>query len=154
MKVLKASLWVAIGVVGLGLVGCDVQVSNRHHHDDGYAYVQPQPQYAQPQPVYVQPQPQYVEPQPQYVIVQQAPPPIIVETRPPQPSGLSVWIGGSWNWSNQRYNWQAGRYATPPEQGAIWIAPRYERDTHRYTQGQWQKQQHNNNGHNQGHDNH
>jgi hypothetical protein len=145
MNVLKTAIGVAIGAWGMGMSGCDVFVTGHEHREARYE--QPQPVYVQQQPQYVQPQPQYVEQQPQYVVVEQAPPAVIVEQRPPPPSGLHVWIDGSWAWSNQRYSWQAGRYEVPPQQGAVWIAPRYERDTHgyRYTPGQWKKQ----NGHNE-----
>lgn len=127
MKVLDLSMWVVLGGAGIGGYGCDVFVGGH-------------PQYGPP--VYVEQQPQYVEPQPQYIFVQQAPPPIIVERRPPPPSGVHVWVDGYWNWSNQRYSWEAGRYTLPPQQGAVWVAPRYEKDTRgqRYTPGQWKKQ--------------
>jgi hypothetical protein len=149
MRILKIGIGVAIGGWGTALCGCDVLLSDRGHRQ--YA----QPEYVEQQPQYVQPQPQYVDPQPQYVIVQQAPPPVIVESQPPPPPGFQVWIGGSWDWTGQRYNWRPGRYERPPQQDAVWIAPRYERDVHgyRYTPGQWKKQ----NGHhdqNQGRDNH
>jgi hypothetical protein len=99
-------------------------------------------EHPQPETVYVQQQPVYVEQEPQYIIVQQAPPPIIVERRPPAPSGAYVWIDGYWNWDNQRYSWQAGRYVLPPQQDVVWVAPRYEHDArgYRYAPGHWKKQ--------------
>src|SRR5271169_4578107 len=65
MKVLKTMMWTSMSIAALGVLGCDVYV-NGHSHE---------------QPAYAQQQPQYAEPQPQYVVVQQAPPPMIVESR-------------------------------------------------------------------------
>ena len=139
MKILQTSMWLAISVTGLGLMGCDVTLGGRERHET--VYVERQPQYVQPQTV-------YVEPEPQYVVVQQAPPEIIVERRPAPPSGLHVWIDGSWAWSNNRYSWQAGRYELPPQQDAVWVSASYVRDgnNYRYTPGQWKKP-HPDNGH-------
>lgn len=127
MKFSRKVILGSMSIVGVGLAGCDVFVGERAH----------------PQPVYVQQQqPVYVEQQPQYVIVQEAPPAEIVERRPPAPSGAQVWIGGYWNWDNQRYNWQGGHYAVPPRANVVWVAPRYEREGHgyRYTAGQWRNE--------------
>jgi len=121
-------MWIGMGVVGLATSGCDVFVGGRHREE----------------PVYVTQQPQYVEQQPQYVVVQEAPPPVIVERRPAPPAAGYIWIDGSWDWNNQRYVWQAGRYERPPQPDVVWIAPRYERDAsgYRYSRGQWGKQNH------------
>jgi hypothetical protein len=133
MKMLQMVLWTAAGVGMLGIVGCDLYVNGR---------ARPAPLYVEQGPQYVAaPQPVYVEQPPQYVIVQQAPPPMRVEYRPAAPSVDVVWIDGYWNWSNQRYNWEAGRYVRPPSADVIWVAPRYESDARggRYTAGQWVK---------------
>ena len=148
MNMLRTGMNAALSGAGMCILGCDVMLNGHSRREDRVyvqqqpqaVYVQPQPAYVQPQAAYVQPQAVYVEPQPQYVIVQQAPPPLILERRPPPPSGLHVWIDGSWNWSGQRYSWQAGRYELPPQPGAVWVAARYESDSHRYTQGQWKRQ--------------
>jgi len=126
MKSWRTGMWMVLSAAVMGVAGCDIFVTGHDHREARGEYLQPQ----------------YVEAQPQYVVVQEAPPALIVETRPPPPSGLHVWIDGSWNWSNQRYNWQAGHYALPPQRGAVWVAPRYERDSHgyRYTAGQWTNQ--------------
>lgn len=81
-------------------------------------------------------------PQQQQAAEQQAPPPLIVEVQPAPPSVGDVWVAGYWNWSNQRYSWEAGRYVVPPQPDAVWVAPRYDSDAHgnRYTPGQWTKQ--------------
>jgi hypothetical protein len=87
---------------------------------------------------------QAADQQPQGVVVQQAPPPLIVEVQPPAPSASVVWVGGYWNWDNQKYNWQAGHYSAPPQADVVWVAPRYDPDPHgvRYTPGQWSKKDH------------
>ena len=133
MKVMETVLWTTLAVGALGVVGCDVFLSGRPREDR--VFVQQDPQYVQ-QPA------QYVEPQPQYVIVQQAPPAVIVERRPAPPSGAHIWIDGYWHWDSQRYTWQTGRYEVPPQSNMVWVAPRYERDTkgYRYSPGQWKKQ--------------
>jgi len=130
MKFSRTMLWPSLSLAALGVAACDVFITGRPRHD----------------PVYVQPQPVYIEPEPQYVIVQQAPPTIIVERRPPPPSGAHIWIEGSWRFENQRYTWDAGRYALPPQSGMVWVAARYDHDSHgyRYSPGQWRKQDHNN----------
>ena len=127
MRVLRTMLWPSLSLAALGMAACDVFISGRPRQD----------------PIYVQQQPVYVEPEPQYVIVQQAPPPMIVESRPAPPSGAHIWIGGYWRFDNQRYSWEAGRYALPPQAGMVWIAPRYDHDSHgyRYSPGQWHKQE-------------
>ena len=127
MKVLKTIMWTSMSAAVLGVCGCDVYVNDPPRTERAY----------------VQQQPVYVEQEPQYIIVQQAPPPVIVERRPVAPSGAYVWIDGYWNWDNQRYSWQVGRYVVPPQQDVVWVAPRYDRDTsghHYYTAGHWRKQ--------------
>ena len=135
MTTLQTILLSSLGVAVILIVGCDLTLSERRRPEPVYVQQSPPPQY-------VAPQPQYVEPQPQYVVVQQAPPPLIYENRPPPPPGNVVWIDGYWNWDNQRYTWQVGRYAAPPQAGVVWMAPRYEYDARggRYTPGQWSHQ--------------
>jgi hypothetical protein len=129
MIVLKTILWTSVSAATLGVLGCDVYVGG---HDDMH-----RGQYSQR--TYVE---QPVEQPVQYVLLEQAPPPLIVERRPAPPSGNYIWIDGYWNWTNQRYTWQAGRYEAPPQPDVVWIAPRYEvvgGKTHYYA-GQWKKQ--------------
>lgn len=122
MNVLRTGICLALSTACLGVLGCDVFLSGQPRQ----------------QTVYVQPQPAYVEPQ--YVVVQQAPPALIVESRPSPPAAGFIWIDGAWNWNNQRYVWQGGRYERPPQQGVVWVGASYQRDTHRYMPGRWQKQ--------------
>jgi WXXGXW repeat (2 copies) len=139
MKITRTVMWASMSVAALGVLGCDMFVVGHPQHDPTYRGQQRQ--YAQ-QPQYGEQQPQYAEQPQQYVIVQQAPPPLIVEQRPNPPSGSYVWIDGYWNWDNQRYNWEKGRYVVPPQADVVWVAPRYETDAHgyRFTPGQWKKQ--------------
>ena len=83
------------------------------------------------------------QPQPEYVIVPDAPPPIVRDRRPSQPSRRHIWIDGNWDWKGQRYVWQPGHWAVPPHGRAVWVAPRYERDEHgyRYMPGRWGEKQ-------------
>jgi hypothetical protein len=120
MKTLQALMWVSASVVALGLLGC-------------YGLVERSPRGT----VYV------AQPQPEYIIVPEAPPPIIMERRPPLPSRGHIWIDGNWHWSGQRYVWQPGRWAVPPHGRAVWVPPRYERDEHgyRYMPGRWGEKQ-------------
>lgn len=121
MRALQTLIWVSGGVVLAGLLGCSDQPA--------------------PQTVYV-PQPQSVE-QPQYIIVREAPPPIIVESRSPQPGQEYIWIDGYWNWNSNKYAWQRGRWAVPPHERAVWVAPRYEKHEqgYQYVPGQWREEQ-------------
>jgi hypothetical protein len=125
MKVLQTLMWISGGLVVLvsGL-GCDIFVHRSRQ-----------------EPVYVE-QPQYAE-QPQYVIVREAPPPIIVERRPPMPGQGHIWIDGYWNWNGRQYVWEPGHWAVPPRERVIWIAPRYERHEqgYRYMPGRWGEDQ-------------
>jgi len=131
MKMLQPTLFASVSLAILGLAGCDVYVAHDH---PSRVYVQEQPRYVQTQTV-------YVEPEPTYVVVRQAPPPIIVESRPIAPSSSHIWIEGSWNWDNQRYVWAGGHYAVPPQQDVVWVAARYEAssDGVHYTPGRWAK---------------
>ena len=123
MKARQALMWVASGVVGLGLLGCDVFVGGPGHSPRERVYVERQ--------------------QPEYVIVREAPPPVVVERRPSPPSRVHVWIDGYWHWSGQKYAWDRGHWALPPHGRAVWVAPRYDKHEqgYRYTPGQWREEQ-------------
>lgn len=118
LRVLQTFLWMSGGLVVLvcGL-GCDVMVRERSSPRETV----------------------YVQQQPDYVVIQEAPPPIIVERRSPAPGHGHVWIDGYWNWSGQRYSWQSGHWTTPPHGRASWVSPRYERHGHgyRHVPGHW-----------------
>jgi hypothetical protein len=122
MKLLPTLLCVSAGVAGLGLAGCG--------RSEGRS---------PPAPVSVTP----AQPQPEYIIVREAPPAVIVEQRPSQPSGGHIWIDGYWHWDGGQYAWQEGQWALPPHENFIWVAPRYERHEqgYRYTPGQWRNEQ-------------
>ena len=83
----------------------------------------------------------YVEPGGQYVIVNEPPPPLIVEGPLPRPSTAYIWIDGYWDWDGHRYVWAPGRWTIPPHGHAVWDAPRYERHEaeHRYRLGRWRE---------------
>jgi WXXGXW repeat (2 copies) len=140
MKFKKAEMWKSMNVATLGALGCGLFLGGCARQEKVYVQ-QPQTSAEQQAPP-VEQQTQYADQQPQSVIVQDAPPPLIVEAQPPPPSAASVWVGGYWNWDSQKYNWQAGRYVTPPQRDVVWVAPRYDKDAHgtRYTPGQWTKQ--------------
>ncbi len=114
MTLLRASMW-ALGLVILA--GCTFSAHDR----------------ARRETVHVN------QPQPEYIIVHDAPPPIIVERRPSRPSQGHIWIGGYWDWNDNRYNWHRGHWAVPPHAQTVWIAPRYEKHKqgYRYVRGGW-----------------
>jgi hypothetical protein len=119
MKVLKMLMGLSGGVLVLaGVMGCDVFVQRSSPRDT----------------VYVE-----QSPEPQYVIVREAPPPILIERRPPMPGQGFIWIDGYQHWNGQRYEWHRGEWARPPHERAVWVAPRYERHDqgYRYIPGQW-----------------
>lgn len=118
MRVLNGMLWVSAAVVTLGLLGCGGRTIVVHEN--------------QPRHVAV------VE-EPGYVIVREAPPAVIIERRPPPPSQLHIWVDGYWHWNSTRYVWTSGQWSQPPRGGAVWVAPRYERQEHgyRYAPGRW-----------------
>ena len=60
------------------------------------------------------------------VIVRMAPPApqsVVVIGRAPSPR--HVWIAGYHTWNGTRYVWVAGRWASPPRAGVVWIAQRW-----------------------------
>ena len=118
MKLLQTHLWVLAGFACLALLGCGY--GNRYASE-----------------------PAYMEPDPEYVVVHEAPPAVIMDRRPPQPSGEYVWIDGYWDWSGRRYAWQGGHWTRPPCVHAIWVAPRYDRHEqgYRYMAGRWREDQ-------------
>jgi hypothetical protein len=68
-------------------------------------------------------QPTYVyEPGPapaQEVVVDQAPPPQVVEARPAAPFAGAVWIPGYWYWNGARHVWVGGHWSAP-RNGWVW----------------------------------
>ena len=121
MKVLQTLIGVSGGLVVLvGAMGCEIFAEHSRRET-----------------VYV------AQPEPAYVIVREAPPPIIVERRSPMPGPGYFWIDGYWHWDGHRYGWQGGRWAVPPHERAVWVAPRYEKHEqgYRYVPGQWREEQ-------------
>jgi hypothetical protein len=54
-----------------------------------------------------------------------APPPMLVESIPAQPSPDANWTGGYWVWRNG-WEWAPGYWATPPRPRYHWVPPYYE----------------------------
>jgi len=73
------------------------------------------------------------------VVVQVAPPRLVVEHRGVRPSREHVWVGGYHRWDGNAYAWQAGRWEAPPRPHAVWVAPRWEhrRDGYVMVEGRW-----------------
>src|SRR5438309_7761872 len=55
------------------------------------------------------------------VTVRQPPPPLRVDTRPPQPAPGYAWVPGYWAWSNNAWVWAPGQWERPPERTAGWV---------------------------------
>jgi len=72
------------------------------------------------------------------VVVPEAPPLPEVETMTIAPGPGYVWVPGAWSWRTQ-WVWDHGRWAYPPQAGAIWVSPRYENrgDKRVFIQGGW-----------------
>jgi WXXGXW repeat (2 copies) len=73
------------------------------------------------------------------VVVQVAPPRVIVEHRGVRPSREHVWIGGYHRWDGNAYAWQQGRWEAPPRPHAVWVAPRWQHrhDGYVMVEGHW-----------------
>ena len=73
------------------------------------------------------------------VIVQQAPPAPIVETRPATPGSGYVWISGYHNWNGSAYVWVPGRWERPPHAGQHWVAHHWVHRHNGYVlvEGRW-----------------
>ncbi len=57
----------------------------------------------------------------------QAPPEIIVETRPAAPSVHHVWVPGYWAWRSGHYIWVKGVHVLPPRGQTAWVSGHYVR---------------------------
>jgi len=120
----------------IGLSGCVVQAPPRTVYVQQPPRVVYQPaqsaptsyQDAAPQPEQEQVVSVYIEPplvQPEPILVQWAPPPMLVEIPPPQPYVTAIWTGGYWVWRGN-WIWAHGRWAAPPQYGYCWMHPYYE----------------------------
>lgn len=91
-----------------------------------------------PQVVYVQPPPTETivvdQAPPAVVFVQQAPPEPIYEVIQPAPVGF-IWVGGYWFWEHDHYGWVRGHNVRGQE-GARWVAPRWEHGSRGWEQHQ------------------
>ena len=67
-----------------------------------------------------------------------APPPPIVEVRPPAPAPNHVWIPGYWHWNGSRHVWVGGRWSAP-RAGMRWEPDHWEHNgrAYRHVQGRW-----------------
>ena len=74
----------------------------------------------------------------QEVVVDGAPPPVVVETQTISPGPDFIWIGGVWAWHG-RWVWEGGHWGRPPHPGAVWVAHRYEyrNGVHVFIRGGW-----------------
>ncbi len=72
------------------------------------------------------------------VVVQQAPPPLPVETVVVAPGPNYVWIGGEWIWAGG-WVWRAGYWGCPPRGYSVWIGGRTWHDGHHWhaERGHW-----------------
>jgi len=75
--------------------------------------------------VYVAPPP--TAPPVTVVQVQQAPPEVVVETRPTAPGRNHVWVSGYWTWSGSGWAWKPGYWVKPPRPHAEWVTGHWER---------------------------
>ena len=74
------------------------------------------------------------------IIVMQAPPAVQQEVVLARPSSDHKWVAGFWTWRNNRYEWMAGHWELPPNSGAAWVSPRWERTSdgsYRFYEGYW-----------------
>jgi WXXGXW repeat (2 copies) len=73
------------------------------------------------------------------VYVRVAPPPVVVEQRPPAPRGHYVWRPGYHRWSGSDYVWVRGEWERPPYRHAHWVRGRWvhERRGYYWVPGHW-----------------
>src|SRR5215475_3186040 len=64
------------------------------------------------------------------------PPPRVVRVRPVAPGPGYAWVDGYWYPVNGRYRWHEGYWSRPPYDGAVWVAPRYDRG--QFYNGYWE----------------
>jgi hypothetical protein len=73
------------------------------------------------------------------VVVQDAPPPDVVEVQPAQPGPEFVWVGGFWAWNGYRYAWRPGYWHRPPYGYHVWVHDHWARGPRGYfwVRGHW-----------------
>ncbi len=76
-------------------------------------------------------------------IASDAPPRARVERRPARPNRSAVWIDGSWDRQDDRWEWLSGRWEQPSDRHARWMKAKYRRDNGawRYEPAHWSNQQ-------------
>lgn len=76
----------------------------------------------------------------QEVVVNEAPPPDVVETVTVSPGPGFIWVGGYWGWHGH-WVWAPGHWARPPYRGAVWVPHRYvyRNGVHVYVRGGWRR---------------
>ncbi len=74
---------------------------------------------------------------PAAVRVPTAPPPDIREAQTAPPAPNATWVPGSYTWSDNQWRWNAGRWASLPQEGATWVPGRYNTETREWTGGYW-----------------
>lgn len=73
--------------------------------------------------------------------VDEAPPPVVVETPPPSPGPTYVWIVGRHRWVGGRWVWVGGRWVVG-RPNHVWVAGHWEtrrRGRHVWVPGHWQR---------------
>jgi hypothetical protein len=73
------------------------------------------------------------------VIVQVAPPRVVVENRGRAPQRGYVYQRGYHRWDGNAYAWQPGVWASPPSGRTRWVDHRWDhrREGYVYTEGHW-----------------
>ncbi len=74
----------------------------------------------------------------QTVYVEQAPPPLQVETVYVSPGPGYVWVAGEWEWQG-RWVWVGGHWVYPPRPGVVWVGGVWVHGPHGYYRhhGHW-----------------
>lgn len=63
------------------------------------------------------------------------------ENPPPQPSSNAMWIRGHYEYAGSGYQWQQGRWETPPAGARAWVQPSWQpaaNGGYVYVRGHWQ----------------
>jgi hypothetical protein len=68
------------------------------------------------------------------IIVRTAPPPVRVEAMPAPRAGYQ-WVGGHWDWRDNRYVWVNGRWV-PERRGYVYMPPTWVE-----VNGQWERRE-------------
>jgi hypothetical protein len=66
------------------------------------------------------------------------PPAPRTDTKPPAPANNLVWVPGHWAPQDDEWKWVAGRWSVPATPASVWIEPKYDPATKRWSPGYWQ----------------